>query len=282
MQHAFSAPACRATVWLARAAALGAVAIWLALGSLARADPTRDRLYLRAGMLYLRPIPTSPDVVMSNLDGPAELALPNGPIAGSGVGAESNTMLAGIIGYRVYKNVAVEAVVASPFTMTLTLTGTLADTSVAPFALGNVPTGVPAFGSELGTTKVLPPIVTAVYRFPLHARVRPYGGLGLSYVIPYDTKITNAVLTEVSQPSVDISPDLAWVVQAGVDIQLWRQMYFTLDAKFVGGLDLVAEMNNLELTVPALPIYGTVSAGTGTAEVTVNPLVVQAGVGWNF
>jgi outer membrane protein len=265
MQHAFSAPACRATVWLARAAALGAVAIWLALGSLARADPTRDRLYLRAGMLYLRPIPTSPDVVMSNLDGPAELALPNGPIAGSGVGAESNTMLAGIIGYRVYKNVAVEA-----------------DTSVAPFALGNVPTGVPAFGSELGTTKVLPPILTAVYRFPLHARVRPYGGLGLSYVIPYDTKITNAVLTEVSQPSVDISPDLAWVVQAGVDIQLWRQMYFTLDAKFVGGLDLVAEMNNLELTVPALPIYGTVSAGTGTAEVTVNPLVVQAGVGWNF
>jgi outer membrane protein len=166
--------------------------------------------------------------------------------------------------------------------MTLTLTGTLADTSVAPFALGNVPTGVPAFGSELGTTKVLPPIVTAVYRFPLHARVRPYGGLGLSYVIPYDTKITNAVLTEVSQPSVDISADLAWVVQAGVDIQLWRQMYFTLDAKFVGGLDLVAEMNNLELTVPALPIYGTVSAGTGTAEVTVNPLVVQAGVGWNF
>jgi outer membrane protein len=282
MQHAFSAPACRATVWLARAAALGAVAIWLALGSLARADPTRDRLYLRAGMLYLRPIPTSPDVVMSNLDGPAELALPNGPIAGSGVGAESNTMLAGIIGYRVYKNVAVEAVVASPFTMTLTLTGTLADTSVAPFALGNVPTGVPAFGSELGTTKVLPPILTAVYRFPLHARVRPYGGLGLSYVIPYDTKITNAVLTEVSQPSVDISADLAWVVQAGVDIQLWRQMYFTLDAKFVGGLDLVAEMNNLELTVPALPIYGTVSAGTGTAEVTVNPLVVQAGVGWNF
>jgi outer membrane protein len=243
---------------------------------------TENRLYLRGGGLWLRPMPSSKEVEMSNLEGPAELALPNGPIAGSGVSADSKTMLAGTLGYRVWRDLSVEAVLASPFTLNLTMTGTLAEMSVAPYALGNVPTGIQPFGETLGTTKVLPPIFTAVYRFPVHPRIRPYGGLGFSYVYAYDTKITNSVLTEVAEPDVSIDPDLAWVVQAGVDIKLWKRLYFTFDAKFVGGLDLVAEMNGLALSVPNLPIYGTVDAGTGTAEVTVNPLVLQGGVGWDF
>jgi outer membrane protein len=270
-----------ATARLARCAAALVILSVSAAGT-ATAEPLWRRVYVRGGMLYLRPIPQSREVRMSNLDGPAELALPNGPIAGSGVGAEANTMLAGTFGVRLNNRVSIEAVLAAPFTMNLTLTGTLATMSVAPYALGNIPTGVPAFGETLGTTKVLPPILTAVYRYPLTPRVRPYGGLGLSYVIPYDTKITNSVLTEVAQPSVDIANDLAWVVQAGLDVQLWHQLYFTFDAKFVGGLDLVATMNGLQLAVPNLPIYGNVSAGTGTASVTVNPLVLQGGVGWDF
>lgn len=241
-----------------------------------------DHLYLRGGGLWLRPLPDSKEVEMSNLEGPAELALPNGPIEGSGVSAEPVTMFAGTIGYRVWRNLSVEAVLATPFTMELKQTGTLAEMSVAPYALGNVPTGVPPFGEDLGTTKVLPPILTGVWRFPVHPRVRPYAGAGLSYVYAYDTKITNSVLTEVAQPKVSIDPDLAWVVQGGVDVQLWKRLYFTFDVKFVGGLDLVAKMEGLQLAVPNLPIYGTVDAGTGTAEVRVNPLVLQGGVGWDF
>ena len=269
---------------------LSAASLALGLtGNAARADvwarvesATATRLYLRGGGLWLRPLPSSKEVEMSSLEGPAELALPNGPIAGSGVSAEPNLMIAGTIGYRVWRELSVEAVLASPFTMELKMTGTLAEMSVAPYALGNVPTGVPAFGEELGTTKVLPPIVTAVYRFPVHPRIRPYGGAGLSYVYAYDTKITNNVLTEVVAPKVEIDPDLAWVLQAGLDIRLWKRLYFTFDAKFVGGLDLVAEMKGLQLKVPNLPIYGEVDAGTGTAAVTVNPLVLQGGVGWDF
>lgn len=240
------------------------------------------RLYVRGGGLWLRPLPESKDVEMSNLDGPAELALPNGPIEGSGVSAGAVAMFAGTIGYRVWRNLSVEAVVARPFTMDLTMTGTLAEMSVAPYALGNVPTGVPAFGEKLGTTEVLPPIITGVWRFPVHPRIRPYAGAGFSYVYAYDTKITNGVLTEVAEPKVSIDPDLAWVVQGGVDVQLWKRLYFTFDVKFVGGLDLVAKMEGLQLAVPNLPIYGTVDAGTGTAEVRVNPLVLQGGVGWDF
>lgn len=243
---------------------------------------TKDRLYLRGGGLYLRPMPSSKDVEMSGLEGPAELALPNGPIEGSGVSADAVSMVAGTIGYRVWRDISVEIVVAAPFTLDLTMTGTLAEMSVAPFALGNIPTGVPAFGEKLGTAKVVPPIATAIYKYPLHSRVRPYGGLGLSYVYALETEITNGVLNEVAKPKVSIDPDWAWVLQAGVDVRLWKRLYFTLDAKFVGGLDLVAKMEGLELAVPNLPIYGTVDAGTGTAEVRVNPLVLQGGVGWDF
>jgi outer membrane protein W len=267
---------------LAALALPAALALVAGLCAQADANPAKDRLYARAGFLYLQPVPASEEVVLSDLMGPAELALPDGPVAGSGVSADAVAMLAGTIGYRVHDRISIEAVIASPFTMTLTLTGTLANDSVAPYALGNIPTGVPAFGEKLGTTKVLPPIVTAVYRYPLHPRVRPYGGLGVSYVYAYDTQITNPVLTEVGKPTVEIDSDLAWVLQAGVDVHVWKRVYVTLDAKFAAGLDLVARMKGLELAVPALPIYGTVSAGTGTAEVTVNPLVLQAGVGWDF
>ena len=242
----------------------------------------KGRLYLRGGLLYLRPMPDSSEVRLTELQGAAELALPNGPIPGSGVGAEPVALPAGTVGYRVSRNVSLEAVLAVPFTMDLTFTGTLASESVAPYALGNIPTGVPAFGDTLGTTEVTPPIVTAVYRHAVHPRVQPYGGLGLAYVMAGNTKITNSVLTEIATPTVEIDPDLAWVLQAGVDLQLWQRLYLTLDIKFVGGLDLVAKMKGLELAVPDLPIYGTVSAGTGSAEITVNPLVFQAGVGWNF
>lgn len=270
--------------------AAAVLACTFALGASANAGPAgglydraiKDRLYLRGGFLYLRPMPDSDEVALTGLQGAAELALPNGPIPGSGVGAEPATILAGAIGYRVTPRISLEAVLAVPFVMDLTFTGTLATDSVAPYALGNIPTGVPAFGATLGTTKVTPPIVTAVYRHPLSPRLRPYAGLGLAYVMADDTHITNSVLTELTTPEVEIESDLAWVLQGGVDVQLWRRLYLTLDAKYVGGLDLVAEMRGLELAVPELPLYGTVSAGTGTAEVAVNPLVFQAGVGWDF
>lgn len=282
-----------ASVFASVLASVLAAAVFLSLSALAPRTAHADwasfkekridgHLYLRGGGLWLKPMPDSDEVEMSNLSGPAELALPNGPIAGSGVSADAISMFAGTIGYRVWNNISVEAVLALPFTLDLTMTGTLAEMSVAPYALGNVPTGVPAFGEKLGTTDVTPPIVTAVYKYPVHPRFRPFGGLGLSLVIPSNTKVTNSVLTEVAEPEVTIDPDLAWVVQAGFDIQLWKRVYFTFDAKFVGGLDLVAEMEGLKLAVPNLPIYGAVDAGTGTAKVTVNPLVLQGGVGWDF
>ncbi len=227
-------------------------------------------------------MPQSSPVVLSHVAGPAQLALSNGPVAGSGVSVGDALMPAATIGYRVWDQFTLETILAPPITLDMVATGTLATQPLAPTALGNLPTGVPALGTHLGQTKALPPVLTATYRFLPDWPVRPYLGAGVSYMISYDTQITNPVLTSVHPVSLNLPPAWGWVVQAGLDLHLWSGLFLTLDAKYIGGLNLDVEMDHLDARVPGLPLYGTVHLGDATVHLSVNPLVFQGGVGWNF
>ena len=48
------------------------------------------------------------------------------------------------------------------------------------------------------------------------------------------------------------------------------------------GLSMDVNMNNLDVRVPGLPLYGQVHVGNTSVSVTVNPFIFQAGAGWNF
>jgi outer membrane protein W len=239
-------------------------------------------LFFRVHALVLTPVSNSTEVSLENVDGPAQLAVKNGPIAGSSVGLGTNVMPSVTIGWSLpflERRLALETVLALPFKLKMYARGSLADQSLAPTVLGNLPTGVPPLGSELGEVTVAPPLLTLTYRFGPIWRVRPYLGLGISYLINLDARITNPVLTEVVTPTIEVPNALGFVMQGGFDVHLFKWFFATFDFKYIAGLDLEAKVKNVWVRLPNLPLYGAAHVGDNVVKVTVNPLVFQLGVG---
>jgi outer membrane protein W len=246
--------------------------------------PKVRRIYLRAGVAVVQPLAQSQELELADVDGPASLAVQNGPIAGSGSSVSSATILAMIIGYKLpylHGRLAVETVLGMPFTVKFEATGTLANQSIAPMALG-IPTGVPPLGPKLGEAKAVPPVVTAVYTLVDHGRVQPYVGGGLSVLFAFDAKVTNPMLTEVSQPEMSIAPAPGLVLQGGLDARLGGRFYARIDVKFIALMMARAEVHHVQVRTPQLPLFDTVEVGTAKMNVWVNPLIIQAGIGTDF
>ena len=72
------------------------------------------------------------------------------------------------------------------------------------------------------------------------------------------------------------------VLQGGLDVQLWRRVYARLDVKFIALMMARAEVHHIQVQTPGLPLFDTVEVGTAKMSVWVNPLIVQAGVGYDF
>jgi outer membrane protein W len=241
-------------------------------------------LYLRGGVAHIAPLAVSRELELADVDGPASLAVENGPIAGSGTSVSSATVPALIVGYRLPVlggRLAIETVLGLPFTVKFRATGTLRDESLAPTALG-IPTGVPPLGPELGEAKAAPPVITAVYALRERGRVIPFAGAGASMLVAYDARVTNPMLVEVSQPKLDIAPAPGLVLHAGADARLSKRFYARLDVKFIAFMMARGEVQHVQVRTPELPLFDTVEVGTARMSVWVNPLIVQAGIGADF
>jgi outer membrane protein W len=263
---------------LAVLAGLGA----LAIPAVSHAD-RNNPFYIRAGVLHLEPLESSREMELADIDGPASLSIKNGPIEGSGSTVSSATVFGAIIGYTLpWKNgaFAVETILGLPFKVKFRATGSLAEMSIAPTALG-LPTGVPAIGSEMGEATAIPPVVTLIYRL-MPGRVQPYVGAGASVMFAVDPKVTNPLLTEVSQPEMSIAPAPGLVLQSGIDVKLAKRVYARLDVKFIALMLARAEVHHIEVKTPDLPLFDTVEVGTAKMSVWVNPLIVQLGIGTDF
>jgi len=251
---------------------------------LAKPAAHRPKFYFRAGGALVKPVTSSREMELADVDGPASLAVQNGPIAGSGATVGSATIPAGLIGYvlpTASRRWSLEVVVGTPFTVKFQATGTLANTSIAPTALG-IPTGVGPLGPELGEAKAVPPVITAVYQLIGHGALRPYAGGGASVLFAYDAKVTNPMLTAVHQPELSIAPAPGLVLQGGLDVRLWKAVYARLDVKFIALMMARAEVHHVEVQTPGLPLFESVEVGTAKMNIWVNPLIVQLGVGADF
>jgi outer membrane protein W len=259
-----------------------AALVLAAMAATAHADP--DRLYFRAGLVHVTWLSQSHELALSGVQGPASLAITDGPIAGSGASIAPLTTPAVIIGYVLpiaHDRISIETVLGMPLHVTFRATGTLADASIAPMALG-LPTGVPALGPQLGEADAAPPIVTAVYRLvdvgPAHA----YAGGGVAMLVTYNAHATNPILTEVAQPAFHIDPAPGLVLQTGVELRLWRRVVARADLKYVALMKAHATVEHISVRTPGLPLFDAVEVGSATMDIWLNPLVAQIGIGVDF
>jgi len=244
----------------------------------------KRRLYVRLGVAYLHPFSSSGPLTLANVDGAASLAVKDGPIAGSGTTIDSSTVPAAIIGYTLpilNDRLSIETILGTPIPVKFEATGTLANQSLAPTALG-IPTGVMALGPQLGEAKGVPPVVTAVYALRDSPTLVPYVGAGVSVLFAYDAQVTNPTLTMAGKPDMSISPAPGLVLQTGIDARIWNRVYARIDVKFIALMQANAEVDHIQIQTPELPLFGNVEVGTAKMSVWVNPLIVQAGIGANF
>ena len=241
----------------------------------------RKSFYVRAGVAYVHPFSQSSELELANVDGPASLAVQNGPIAGSGSSLDAMTIPALIVGYNtgwLDDRLAIETILGPPLDVKFRATGTLANQSIAPTALG-IPTGIPALGPELGEAKGVPPVITLVYSLKPLGPVRPYAGAGLSVLFAYNAHTTNPNLMS-SDMSIAPAPGLA--LQTGFEATVYGPIYARVDVKFIALMYARAEVHHIQMQAPDIPLFGTVEVGTAKMNMWVNPLIVQAGIGTDF
>jgi outer membrane protein W len=259
-----------------------ALTVAFLLPSPAQAD--EHRVYVRGGVVHVVPLSDSSELELSGVDGPASLALRDGPVAGSGTTIDPMTTPGLIIGVRtpaLGDRLAIETVLAPPLHVRFQATGTLADESIAPDALG-IPTGVPALGPELGEAKGAPPILIATVRLPGGEALEPHVGLGATVLISYDARITNPTLTEMGRPRLHIAPAPGLVAQAGLDARIWRRLRGRIDVMYVAFMKTRATVDDLRVRTPGIPLFEAVEVGQARMDVTVNPLILQLGIGADF
>lgn len=249
------------------------------------AKPARvKRLYFRAGLARVSPLASSRSLEFADVDGAASLGIKDGPIPGSGATISGATIPAITLGYKLpflHGRLSIETVLGIPFTVKFRATGTLANESIAPEVLG-IPTGLPAIGPELGEATAAPPLVTLVYNLRPAAKLQPFIGAGAAVMFAFNAHVTNKLLTEVSEPEMNVSPAPGLVLQAGLEAKLYKGLYARLDVKFIAFMLARAELHHVQVRTPDLPLFDTVEVGTARMSVWINPLIVQGGLGVDF
>jgi len=175
---------------------------------------------------------------------------------------------------------SVETMLGAPVGLKIEATGKLASESLAPEAAG-VPTGIPPLGRELGEAMIAPPMVTAIYRPVQIGRVAVFAGTGVSVLFVYDEHVTNPVLAEVAEPSMEIAHAIGAVLQAGVETRVWRRLVARLDAKYIAYRASHATIDNIQVRT-SIPLLPTVAVGSASMDVYARPVIVQVGLGADF
>ncbi|NNM76440.1 OmpW family protein [Sphingomonas sp. ID1715] len=129
-------------------------------------------------------------------------------------------------------------------------------------------TGTTGTIGKLASTWVLPPTLTLQYHPVKDGPVRPYLGAGVNYTLFYSEKASRGLVTAVGKTKVRMSDSVGWAAQAGVDVDVGRNLFLNLDVKYID-IDTTARLD-------------TTAAGTQRVRINLNPFVFGAGVGMRF
>lgn len=129
--------------------------------------------------------------------------------------------------------------------------------------------GLGLSGKEVAKTWALPATVMFQYHFNLGKGIKPYVGVGPTYVAFLGEKVGDALKPVATDVKVEDS--WGYTLQAGVDAHVGGNWYFNLDAKY------------MHVEVDAK--WSTPGVGTGSIQATnlrLNPWIVSVGLGYRF
>lgn len=164
------------------------------------------------------------------------LDMDNKDSTGLGLGVNNKTIPEVDISYFINKNVAVELILTVPQKQTVSSA---------------------AMGTDIGTFKHLPPVITLQYHFDNFAGYTPYLGAGLNY-----TQITQVNL--LNGGANLNSHNWGGVLQAGVDFPIDKNLSFNIDFKKI----------NLKTDVFV--------SGVNSGVLKLNPTLIGVGLGYRF
>lgn len=115
-------------------------------------------------------------------------------------------------------------------------------------------------GAAAGSTKHLPPTLSAQYHFNPSGAVSPFVGAGVNYTLFFQEKTTGPL----AGTSLHFKDSVGVALHAGVDYKLSPKWLATLDVRWIQ-IDTKASVNGAEV-----------------GKVSIDPWVVGAAVGYRF
>lgn len=139
-------------------------------------------------------------------DHSSSLKIDGSALAGTGVGVDSGAALGITTSYMLTPQVGIELLVATPFKHDITAKG-----------LGSL--GV-ADGTKIGSTKQLPPTLSAQYYFaPAESVWQPYVGLGINYTVFFSEQLSSEAKDKLAAEHLRLGNSWGVAGEAGID---WR------------------------------------------------------------
>ena len=120
---------------------------------------------------------------------------------------------------------------------------------------------------ELVDTWVLPPTLTLQYHFSPKAKVRPYVGVGLNYTHFYNEDASDGIEAAIGDTKVKLEDSFGYALQAGVDVQIDKNLFVNLDVKYVD-IDTKAKLTTGDVV--------------NRVKVSLDPVVLGIGIGMKF
>lgn len=111
-------------------------------------------------------------------------------------------------------------------------------------------------GAASGDTWLLPPTLTVKYHPFAGSAISPYIGAGVNFTLPFDSHVNG-----VNDFKIDNS--VGWAVQAGIDIQMAKNLFLNVDYKYV----------NLDTKATVLG---------SKYKLDLSPSIIGVGIGYRF
>ena len=241
-----------------------------------RAEVYRETqgFYFRLGYSFLNPQLESGDLELLRLEGPARLALRPGALPGHRISARSTWLPLLSFGYRFARwgggDWSIESALAPPVRLTLIAEGSLAERSLAASALGGIPTGLPALGTELGEASAILPFVLLNYERPISDWAFCYVGAGLAYFMSTGSTLNNPLI-DSETATIDVEDSFAFPLQGGLGFPLLAGLSITAELKYFLGIESDAVLQRLRVRLPELPLFSPAELRTARLPVRLAP-----------